>query len=237
MPRDKSSRPEADVAPPVRAREAEPEACGKTFKSEAALAQHQRATGCLEQFECEACGKTCKSEAALAQHQRDTGHYEYEGKGKGKGTGKGKGKIKGKGNGKFECEACGKTCKSEAALAQHERDAGCLEQWTPDPPVDGPGEWVPTERFEGSKSFGYFSCGCGRSWVSAHTHRAYRQGCKGCEVESRPYLMWQNHDDGRTRERRDPEDSQAEHDRSRCEACRRGVCTAGLPFDTGRYAF
>mmetsp|Transcript_28124 Transcript_28124/g.74405 ORF Transcript_28124/g.74405 Transcript_28124/m.74405 type:complete len:176 (-) Transcript_28124:19-546(-) len=54
--------------------------CQKTFRSEAALAQHQRDTGHWEEeFVCGVCGKTFKSEAALEQHQRDTGHdYGYD---------------------------------------------------------------------------------------------------------------------------------------------------------------
>jgi len=92
----------------------------------------------------------------------------------------------------------------------------------PDPPVDSDGQWVRLSEFDGRKSFGFFSCVCGRSWTTAHATVEYKQGCQGCEEESHAYYMWQNF--GSRGPRQEKEEGDAPHDSDRCEACRLGKC-------------
>ena len=100
----------------------------------------------------------------------------------------------------------------------------------PSPPIAGiSGEWVPTDEFEGRKSFGLFRCDdCkpNRRWRSAHAFPEYTQDCQGCDEEVHPYLMWENDENNHSssNDRRDA--SKPPHDRERCEACRLGVCDA-----------
>jgi len=96
----------------------------------------------------------------------------------------------------------------------------------PEAPVDCAGEWVLREKFRGQKSFGFYSCGCGRKWTTAHGYKEYSQGCKGCEATCLPYYMWQNDTNAERRERTSRDESDGPHDFERCEACRRGVCSA-----------
>jgi stress-induced morphogen len=82
-------------------------ACGKAFRSESALDQHQRDTGhCEEEFVCGVCSKTFSSDAALEQHQPYTGHREEE----------------------IVCGVCGKAFSGDAALEQHQRDTDHCEE-------------------------------------------------------------------------------------------------------------
>ena len=198
-------------------------ACAKVFGSDRALAQHQESTGHSQQkYSCDVCLKIFRSERALEQHQDSTGHFEQE----------------------HSCVVCWKMFKSEPALRQHQESTGHhdsaessdVESETysvpiPAPPVDTLGDWVLTEDFEGRKSFGYFVCRCGRFWLSAHAQPAFRMGCQGCEHEVLPYYMWQNHDKSKRNRRREEDDNKKPHDSSRCEACRRGVCDRGDPWE------
>lgn len=128
--------------------------------------------------------------------------------------------IQGKGTGK---KGAGKTGKG---FGKKGRDT----QWVPDPPVDEPGQWIPRHEFRGRKSFSFYRCQCGKTWMSAHGYKDYEQGCQTCDRESLPVLMWQNEEryagidlgdpDKPVRERDGP------HDEERCAACRAGICDA-----------
>eukprot|EP01118_Nematostelium_gracile_P006514 TRINITY_DN2093_c0_g1_i3.p1 TRINITY_DN2093_c0_g1~~TRINITY_DN2093_c0_g1_i3.p1 ORF type:complete len:183 (-),score=25.82 TRINITY_DN2093_c0_g1_i3:69-617(-) len=106
------------------------------------------------------------------------------------------------------------------------RKPSSSRSFQPDPPVDSPGEWISREEFLSTtrqkKSFGWFKCTCGKSWVSAHAQPVYKQGCKGCERKRLPDLLWRND----SHEPRPSKDNRLEspHDEDRCEACRAGVC-------------
>tara|TARA_Y100000592_G_scaffold87246_1_gene141579 strand:+ start:2266 stop:2967 length:702 start_codon:yes stop_codon:yes gene_type:complete len=90
------------------------------------------------------------------------------------------------------------------------------------PPAPGiSGTWVPRDEFVGRKSFGIFKC-C-RQWSSAHAFKAYRQDCCKCNRSVYPTFLWLN-TGPRTKVMRDKSTS---HHRSRCEACRAGICAAG----------
>ena len=94
----------------------------------------------------------------------------------------------------------------------------------PPPPLNSPGYWVIRDDFNDRKSFGYFRCKCGKWWQSAHAFPNLKQSCQRCEKWSLPELLWHNVDDHcRPRERQEQDDGP--HDRQRCEACRKGVCT------------
>jgi len=170
---------------------------------------------------------TRKSDSAYPQHEnhKSTGNCKGQrkagAKNKGKGglgkadnggssAGKGKGKggsVAGKGKGK------GKSCEPR-------------QPRVPEPPVDSAGEWVLRERFRGKKSFGFYACPCGRSWLTAHAQKEYRQGCQGCDTECFPHYMWLNDHPVERRERADRDEVDGPHDSARCEACRLGVCGA-----------
>ena len=108
----------------------------------------------------------------------------------------------------------------------------------PAPPFEGlVGYWVERAHFPGSQSFGLYECEqktkkgkpvCRNTWSSAHAQTNYGQGCRRCETHSKPWLMWYNTEKHQKRERKNPDDESAAHDRARCEACRLGVCTVGL---------
>lgn len=141
----------------------------------------------------------------------------------------------------FECSICKKTFRTQRSLSQHCEDTGHIEDSqdddgdeieTPEPPVDSPGQWVLREDFTGRKSFGYFVCGCGRFWLSAHAFKDYRQGCRGCEQKSFPYFLWENFGKRTDRDRNYADDKP--HDASRCEACRNGVCIRGVTARVAR---
>lgn len=103
----------------------------------------------------------------------------------------------------------------------------------PSPPFPGSdGYWVERAHFRGLKSFGMYECvgkKCQKRWSSAHAMKDYEQGCKRCERLAYPHLMWFNNASGATRrERKNPDDENAAHDRERCQACAAGVCTVDL---------
>lgn len=98
-------------------------------------------------------------------------------------------------------------------------------------PVDTPGEWVPRKKFQGQKSFGWFTCNkCDKSWMSAHAYKEYQQGCKKCKLYTHPRFMWVNKD---TKDEDDEDEerkvlsSKKPHMQKLCKACEAGVCTAG----------
>jgi len=97
----------------------------------------------------------------------------------------------------------------------------------PAAPVDEPGEWVARDEFRGKKSFAFFRCkNCKKTWMSAHGYKQFKQGCKRCDEDYLPLFMWKNHNKRRSVEDMESERLDGPHDSSRCEACRRGVCTA-----------
>ena len=92
-------------------------------------------------------------------------------------------------------------------------------------PVDTEGYWVKREKFFRDKSFGYFVCkDCTKTWLSAHSYKKYKQGCKGCETENYPKYLWFNS----IRIEKDPKfeelNKEKPHDKERCEACHLGFC-------------
>ena len=186
--------------------------CGKAFSNTRSLEQHQEATGHFH-FKCIVCDKTFSNARSLEQHQEATGH--------------------------FQCIVCDKTFSMLRSLEQHQEATGHHEGSVYadggsshtsghgfdflDSPVDSPGEWVALSDFSGRKSFGYFACGCSKTWHSAHAQPQFRQGCKGCNKKSLPAAMWQNdpgHYDIKSKDGR----LEGAHDVERCEACRAGVC-------------
>mmetsp|Transcript_99263 Transcript_99263/g.285171 ORF Transcript_99263/g.285171 Transcript_99263/m.285171 type:complete len:265 (-) Transcript_99263:623-1417(-) len=113
------------------------------------------------------------------------------------------------------------------------RHARQSPSWMPQAPVEGAGEWVPRDNFNGRRGFGYFHCPCGRRWVTKHAFKEYRQGCQYCDSEVFAKYMWVSYETGVPREiiRRArgatsgaTEVAERHHDFSRCEACRHGAC-------------
>ena len=103
----------------------------------------------------------------------------------------------------------------------------------PNPPFPGAdGYWVERAQFRGLKSFGTYKCvgkKCSGRWSSAHATKDYEQGCRRCERLAFPHLMWVNNASGASRrERKNPDDEKAVHDRARCQACAAGACTVDL---------
>jgi cold shock CspA family protein len=100
--------------------------------------------------------------------------------------------------------------------------------------LDGKGFWVLAEIFEGLKSFGCFSCTnmkCGKMWTSAHTTRNptnpgswFRQGCKNCDTNIYPCCLWYNNPEYQEYNRAVRSEGE-QHDTTRCEAGRHGVCS------------
>jgi len=124
-------------------------------------------------------------------------------------------------------------------MAEEEREVRSLPgvpraDAQPAPPFEGmDGYWVEREHFPGVKSFGLFRCEnqnkkgkrCSKVWSSAHAQTDFGQGCQKCEAFSKPWLMWWNMDKPKKHDKKNPDDERAAHDRDRCEACRKGVCT------------
>ena len=103
----------------------------------------------------------------------------------------------------------------------------------PDPPFPGAdGYWVERAQFPGLKSFGMYECvgkKCLGRWSSAHAQKKFGQGCKRCERFALPNFMWFNNASSASRrDRKNPDDKKAAHDRARCQACAAGVCTVDL---------
>jgi hypothetical protein len=96
----------------------------------------------------------------------------------------------------------------------------------PDDPVSTRGQWVDRKKFWGNKSFGYFVCQeCdGRSWVSAHAYKQYKQACTQCNRYVLATYMWMNLEHrGKTSMGGRGEDDKP-HIEHLCEACKLGVC-------------
>ena len=90
-------------------------------------------------------------------------------------------------------------------------------------PVTSDGHWVLRRNFPYKKSFGYFKCDdCNKWWISAHSFKEYKQGCKRCEKMHFPKYMWLN--DEKEETKADKEDNGTPHDTKRCEACKMGIC-------------
>jgi hypothetical protein len=101
-------------------------------------------------------------------------------------------------------------------------------------PVDSGGFWIPLTLFQAElssrspsknsfKSFGCFECpNCSKTWTSAHAFTNFKQGCKRCEAETLPKVMWLNTEKS-TREK-EPQSDAKPHDTNRCEACKFGIC-------------
>ncbi len=92
-------------------------------------------------------------------------------------------------------------------------------------PVDTDGYWVKRQNFFREKSFGYFVCkGCKKTWLSAHSFKKYKQGCKGCETENYAKYLWVNTSKQDKELKFDGLDKDKPHDKMRCEACQFGIC-------------
>lgn len=172
----------------------------------------------------------------IADDDVSRSHGKGKGKGSSAGTGKGKGKGKAKGNnaGKGSKGGKGKGSKGNGGQGGKGKSySKRSEPRKPDPPVDTPGQWVYRDDFRGRKSFGFYVCGCGRSWTTAHAQKNveedewFCQGCQGCDSMLEPYYVWENDPSSSPRDRSDRDlDDEKPHDFDRCEACRLGKCTA-----------
>jgi len=92
-------------------------------------------------------------------------------------------------------------------------------------PVNTEGCWVKRKDFVKEKSFGYFVCKeCKKSWLSAHSFKKYKQGCKGCEIEYYPKYLWNNTEKRKESPEFEKVNKDKPHDRTRCEACHLGIC-------------
>lgn len=141
------------------------------------------------------------------------------------------------------CSVCHRTFGTKQALESHSLAVHLTEDL--DPPVETEGWWVKCETLteifddlnktgqqrtiyrtaDNFKSFGAFECNCGATWISAHAWYKYKQGCKRCEVETYPRLLWLNKSNGRRHNNKVIEqDTKKHHDQSRCQACRKGKC-------------
>jgi hypothetical protein len=99
-----------------------------------------------------------------------------------------------------------------------------------EPPIpDIPGKWVHRDLFPyGRKSFGLFRCSkCGNAWSSAHARKDYRQACKKCDEYMHAWGFWLNDDKSRRHQDslRTAVKLSEPHDKTRCEACMKGVCS------------
>jgi len=117
---------------------------------------------------------------------------------------------------------------SEASSDSDDSEASSAsEDEMPSPPVDTPGQWVKTRYFEGHQSFGFISCDCGRTWVTAYAQPDMKSGCRDCEEFSLPSLMWQN-DQQQGRDRGSTfRELNGHHDCARCQICLKGKCCVG----------
>jgi hypothetical protein len=96
----------------------------------------------------------------------------------------------------------------------------------PKDPVSTRGEWVERSEFSRRKSFGYFTCNngscSGKTLVSAHAFRQYKQACTSCKPYTFPTYLWVNLEE--RKEARVKGDEEKPHCRRLCEACKLGVC-------------
>lgn len=111
---------------------------------------------------------------------------------------------------------------ASASKTQHRLVVQSRVPYEPPAPVDSPGYWLKREEFKENKSFGYFRCiPCKKNWMSAHSFPEFKQGCKNCNKEWLPNLLWVNLDTSDSKTDK-PYDSSMDkpHDNLRCEACR-----------------
>lgn len=96
------------------------------------------------------------------------------------------------------------------------------DSWPPPfPELEGKGNWVLRNDFQGKKSFGYYICKkCENNWFSAHAHKVFKQGCQSCEFYNHPIYMWENYEKNQGKNT----GTCGPHDRKRCEACSAGDC-------------
>jgi len=196
------------------------EAHNRHFISERALNQHLNSPAHEEEFYCEAHNRHFRSEEALNQHLNSLAHDELEEEEE---------EQEEEEVVEFYCEAHNRHFRSEEALNQHLNSSAHYELVEEDeeeevddmpPLIEGlEGEWVPTDEFRGSKSFGYFKCECTNWWFSAHAFPNYKQGCQQCELYYFPNKMWINHSSSINSVKHN-----GKHDMRRCEACDDGVC-------------
>ncbi len=73
------------------------------------------------------------------------------------------------------------------------------EQKTFDEPTIVPyagisGKWIPSQSFTSNGStFGYYKCNyCTKNWMSAHSKKKFKQGCKGCNRYFYATHLWEN---------------------------------------------
>ena len=134
------------------------------------------------------------------------------------------------------CYDCGREFETARGLRMHQEAKGHGAFAEPvhefahthrDPFPGACGEWVPRDQFNGTKSFGMFRCsGCRKPWMSAHAFLDFKQGCKDCNLEVLPCCMWESEQSDEREDEREEGASDGPHDTERCEAGRRGVCTA-----------
>lgn len=140
------------------------------------------------------------------------------------------------------CAPCNRSFKTIGALLQHDNavhpdesvmSSDSESEYESDdlfaeyePPfADADGEWVDPQQCNQRKSFGWFECVCcNKTWMSAHAQARYAQGCKMCNVETLPVCMWQNSFKYKETDQPTTVATIKPHDRSRCEACRAGMC-------------
>ena len=125
----------------------------------------------------------------------------------------------------------GKTRKTRKTRKTHKDCASSPKVHTHQPPfASASGVWVAATEFNARKSFGCFRCTeCNNAWGSAHAYPKFRQGCRACNVETKPCCLWVN-DDGNDNDRDiDRDEAKGHHDSQRCEACRLGVCDLVSP--------
>ena len=56
------------------------------------------------------------------------------------------------------------------------------------------GIWVKSLEYPtNSKTFGFYRCNyCEKTWMSAHSKRSFKQGCKSCNRYFYPTHLWKN---------------------------------------------
>ena len=141
----------------------------------------------------------------------------------------------------ISCSTCEKSFRALESLEQHNVSTGHDGQRRktkqkkkqqkprlPPPPFpNANGTWVKREKFNGAKSFGYFTCSGCSTWTSAHAYSQYRQECKTCNRSYYAKYFWENEDnnfDDYSSDDDEADKEQKPHMRHLCEACRLGVC-------------
>jgi hypothetical protein len=120
-----------------------------------------------------------------------------------------------------ELQAEQKKQRRKAKQQQKANRAARSQRGPTQPPVDTPGRWVPRVDFRGHKSFGWFVCGCGQCWRSAHAVKNKWQQCTRCKRKHWPEFMWVNehHDRPRDSDENARENNGKPHRQDLCQAC------------------